>query len=195
MNDTIIFLVLAGIALIFKLLSKAGSSGDAKPRPPAPNEPRGQLRPPAESEQERVRRFLEALGVPPGTEPPPPVRPPQTRPRRVVTPTTPRSARERGATPKWEQPLPPLTSAPPLQPVVIAEAPPPVMVAPPPVPVVPLPPARPLARSIAEQAPRPVARSLGEMLRTRSSVRQAIILREVLGPPRGQQALDSFASF
>jgi hypothetical protein len=37
--------------------------------------------------------------------------------------------------------------------------------------------------------------SLGTLLRKRSSVRQAIILREVLGPPRGLQALDDLRSF
>ncbi len=185
MNDTIIFLILAGIALIFKVLSKARSTHDAKPEPPAPNEPKA--RPSAESEQERVRRFLEALGVPPGTEPPPPVRTRQAIPRRVVTPTTPRSASEPATPLKWEQPLPPLTSAPPIEPVVAVEAPP--------VPAAPHPLARPLARAVAEQLPRPVARSLGEMLRARGSVRQAIILREVLGPPRGLQPLEVRESY
>jgi len=37
--------------------------------------------------------------------------------------------------------------------------------------------------------------SLGTLLRSRGSVRQAVILREVLGPPRGLQALDDLRSF
>ena len=37
--------------------------------------------------------------------------------------------------------------------------------------------------------------SLGTLLRSRGSVRQAIVLREVLGPPRGLQALDDLRSF
>ena len=73
MNDTVIFIVLAGLALIFKWLTKQGSSDAENPPPPSPNEaPR---RAPPLSEEERVRRFLEALGAPPGTQPPPPVRP------------------------------------------------------------------------------------------------------------------------
>ena len=36
---------------------------------------------------------------------------------------------------------------------------------------------------------------LGTLLRQRGSVRQAIILREILGPPRGLQALDDLRSF
>jgi len=33
------------------------------------------------------------------------------------------------------------------------------------------------------------------LLRSRASVRQAVILRELLGPPRGLQALDDLRSF
>ena len=69
MNDTIIFFVLAALALIFKWLTSKGSGDAEKPKPAAPNEPI--RRAPPQTEEERVRRFLEALGVPPGTQPPP----------------------------------------------------------------------------------------------------------------------------
>ncbi|HEY1583868.1 MAG TPA: hypothetical protein VGF73_12295, partial [Chthoniobacterales bacterium] len=80
MNDSIIFFVLAGLALIFKWLTNKGSNAGEKPQTP-PNEPPPRPSSPGESDAERVRRFLEALGAPPGTIPPPPV-----RPRRVATP-------------------------------------------------------------------------------------------------------------
>ncbi|HEX4665948.1 MAG TPA: hypothetical protein VH207_05060 [Chthoniobacterales bacterium] len=191
MNDTLIFLVLAGLALLFKWLTSQGSSDSKKPEPPPPNEQARPQRPPAESEEERVRRFLEALGMPAGTQPPPPV-----RPRRVVTPSpaqkTPKVKRS------WVQPLPPLVTTPqempPLPPVttvppevvVIEETPPPV-VAPPPIP----------ASAIRRSAPRlPAApTSLAASLRTPGNIRRAIVLREVLGPPRGLQALDELRRF
>ena len=72
MNDTLIFFVLAALALIFKwLTSKAEKSQAEKEKREAesasPNEqaPAAPLRPPPQSEEERVRRFLEALGMPP----------------------------------------------------------------------------------------------------------------------------------
>lgn len=189
MNDTIIFLVLAGIALVFKWLTKQASREKEDPIGPSPNEPAP--RPPPQSDEERVRRFLEALGAPPGTKPPPPVRPRQAVPRRAVTPTSPTPRRVTNR--KWEQPLPPLTAAP-LPPPIVVEVPSPPAPSPPPpaprmpvsLPLSPLIPAAPAA-----PAPRlsPVG-SLGELLRRRGSVRQAVVLREVLGPPRGLQPRD-----
>lgn len=186
MNDTLIFLVLAGIALVFKWLTKMAAGGaDDEPKPSAPNEQRRPVSP--LSEQERVRRFLEALGAPPGTEGPPPVRPRSAAPPPPVVTQTPRRLRQR----KWAQPLPPLVTSP-LPPPVVTEipepVPPPVIVAPPPPPlVVPIPKPRPLARAPIA-VPLPAASpSLMQTLRTRGTVRQAIILKEILGPPRGLQ--------
>jgi len=193
MNDTLIFLVLAGLALIFKWLTRQVSDDSEKPEPPSPNE-QAPPRPPAQSEEERIRRFLEALGAPPGTRPPPPV-----RQRGAVTPATPPAQKpktRRG----WVQPLPPLVTtpadlAPPsrrtplLEPVVpppIPAAPPPQIVAPSALP--PMPRATAPLRAVPPQ-------SLGALLRDRGSIRQAIILRELIGPPRGLQALDDLRSF
>jgi len=191
MNDTLIFLVLAGLALIFKWLTRQGSSDSDKPEPPPPNE-RAQRRPPPQTDEERVRRFLEALGVPQGTQPPPSV-----RPRKVVTPTQPT------VRPKVKrsllQPLPPLVTTPadlPLPPARSAPPPPTVVVMEPTsVPeVAVLPAVRASIPGVTERAQpgatRPLATtSLGALLRSRASIRQAIILREVLGPPRGLQPL------
>ena len=205
MNDTVIFLVLAGLALVFKWLTSKASGNAERPKAPPPNEraqpPPPPQRPLAETDAERVRRFLEALGAPPGTQPPPPV-----QPRRVIRPTP------RAPAPKvrrsWVQPLPPLVTTPedmslPLLATVATEpamfeATPPsnVAVAPPSLPVLEksFQPALPLPRKSAPPRLIPLA-SLGEMLRSARTARQAIMLREVLGPPRGLQALDDLRSF
>ena len=77
MNDTLIFLVLGALALIFKWLTSHASGDAEKPEPPSPNEQAPPPRPPAQSEEERIRRFLEALGAaardaPSATGPPAP---------------------------------------------------------------------------------------------------------------------------
>jgi hypothetical protein len=186
MNDTVIFLVLAGIALIFKWLNNRGSGDAEKPSPPSPNEPI--RRAPPQSEEERVRRFLEALGAPPGSQPPPPVRPRTVSPRPAAGQPPGKIKRS------WAQPLPPLVtkpeeiSTPPFtpEPVLVFEAPSaPAVVTPPPLPVelkLPLPSS---ATSPKPKPARPPLSSLGQTLRSREKIRQAIILREVFGPPRG----------
>ena len=204
MNDTVIFLVFAGIALFFRWLTGQRSANSEKPPSTSPNEP--SQRPPAESDEERVRRFLEALGAPPGSAPPPPVHPRAPMPRRVVTPGQPK------APPKvkrsWVQPLPPLVTTPK---EVTAPAPPPVTVAPPPPVVAAAPPPALAMSSAAPPAISPrvatsgtpqvapgsatTSSSLRGILRGRGGVRQAIMLREILGPPRGLQALDELRSF
>src|SRR5438093_706267 len=159
MNDTLIFLVLAGLALIFKWLTSHGSGDSEKPEPPSPNEQPPPPRPPAQSEEERIRRFLEALGAPPGTRPPPPV-----RPRRVVTPAAPPAQRPR-AKRSWVQPLPPLVTTPkdlgpppptptPFEPIE-AEVAPPIAVVPPLPAIVPSPPPMPRASAPLRAMPRP----------------------------------------
>ncbi|MGH8092989.1 MAG: hypothetical protein ACREIF_05900 [Chthoniobacterales bacterium] len=203
MNDTVIFFVLAGLALLFKWLTKQGTSDAEKPELPSPNE---RPEPPsAQSDEERVRRFLEALGVPPGSAPPPPVRPRPTVPRQVITPAQPKPPAK--ARRSWVQPLPPLVTtpkevpAPPLQPPTAAP-PSPVVIAPPaPVASAAMPGRMvrpgPVASETRQVAPvsASTAGSLRAILRARGSLRQAIMLREILGPPRGLQALDELRSF
>jgi len=199
MNDTLIFLVLAGLALIFKWLTSQSSKDSDESESPPPNEAPSRRRPPAQTDEERVRRFLEALGVPQGTQPPPPV-----RPRKVVTPTprtvvTPTQSKVR---PKAKrsllQPLPPLVTTPDLPLPSARSAPPPptvVVMEPTSVPEVAVLPTVPGSiPGVTERAQPGVSRplattSLGALLRSRASIRQAIILREVLGPPRGLQPL------
>lgn len=200
MNDTLIFFILAALALVFKWLTSKAESSQAKKEQQEeesaqPNEQAPPaLRPAPQSEEERVRRFLEALGMPQGTQPPPPV-----RPRRVVTPSVPQTppAQKPKVKRSWVQPLPPLVTRPEdmgLPPLESAPPPLPAVVhLEPPLPVFeePSPPPAPVLPALRIPAPRPASvLSLGAMLRSPASVRRAIILREVLGPPRGLQPLD-----
>ena len=67
--ENLLFLLLLVVAGLFQLLGRAarkGSPGEAKPTPkPAPRLPKPIPRAPVESDEERIRKFLEALGHPP----------------------------------------------------------------------------------------------------------------------------------
>jgi hypothetical protein len=199
MNDTLIFLALAGVALVFKWLTSHAAGDAEKPEAPPPNESPSR-RPPAQSEEERVRRFLEALGAPPGTQPPPPIRRRSVAPRPAVSPV-PQPQRPPKVRRSFVQPLPPLTSAPP-EPVVIEVAPPPVATAlaqlstltpPLAVPATSVPLVKTTSKALKSRT-LPTG-SLGALLRNPGSIRQAIVLREVLGPPRGLQVVDDLDAF
>lgn len=191
MNDLLIFLALAGLALVFKWLTGLVKSDVDLGESPEPNEQKPPRQPPAPSEEERVRKFLEALGVPSDAPPPPPVRPRTVTPRPLATPpaAAPRPPRAPTVRRGWAQPLPPVITTPP-EPVVFEAGPPPEVVLPPPLPVPLL--STPLApRTVAAARALPEA-SVQTMLRGRGSARRAIVLREVLGPPRGMQSLDEW---
>ena len=182
--------LVAFIALVRWLISKAKSQAqntqpetqDAPaPVPPTPARPipRGGE---TQTEEERIRRFLEALGQPAGTTPP------------KVTP------RPRPVVPKIFPQLPPLKTAPPPLPVQKA-----ARVVPPP----PLPAEITTVRSLgadyqvqdfqrqtsseppsnqrAPVGPGAIARI---KLGTPQDLRTAIVLREIFGPPRSLQPFD-----
>src|SRR5437763_8051498 len=77
--DNLLFFLLIAVAALFQLLSKALSKSkkepDETPRSPTPKIAPPIRRLPAESDADRIRKFLEALGQPPGSTPPPPVVP------------------------------------------------------------------------------------------------------------------------
>lgn len=170
------------IALVRWLMSKAKSQvqdGQSPMAPPPPAEPitRGGATP---SEEERIRKFLEALGQPAGSAPPPTV-----------------IKRPRAPMPRIFPNLPPLTTVPPPLP---AEESPHFAVPPPLPPQFPAP-AQPDAnyqvqefarQSSSEPAPKPRASaSLARIkLGTPQDLRSAIVLREIFGPPRSLQPLD-----
>ena len=178
-----ILLIIAAITLIRWLISKGkGESQNTESQaapPPSPSRPitRGGE---TQTEEERIRKFLEALGQPAGSAPP------KVAPRR------------RAVQPKIFSPLPPLTTAPPPLPEAPRSR---TATPPPPLPIE-------LATKRSATAPdfevREVARQtssepLPETRYTAAAriklgrpqdLRTAIVLREIFGPPRSLQSLD-----
>jgi hypothetical protein len=176
-----ILILIALVTLIRWLLEKAKTSSQkTESPPPTPDTPvpRGSE---TQTEEERIRRFMEALGQKPGSTPPPKV----TARRRAMPPTVfPR--------------LPQLKTVPPVLPKRPA--------APPPLPVeiptivaakisasdfqvhdVP----RQTSSEPAPEASRKAARYAGQIkLGTPQDLRTAIVLREIFGPPRSLQGFD-----
>ena len=182
-----LLLLIVFVALVRWLASKAKQTQNQQTPPPPPPAPLSRPIPrggDTQTEEERIRKFLEALGQPPGTTPP-----------KVAT-------RQREVRPKILPQLPPLTTAPP--PLVAAPRKTPAM--PPPLPVEDAAwkaPAAPESafevRDVRRQAssePASETRSLAAAfdprvkLKTPQDLRTAIILREVFGPPRSLQPLD-----
>ena len=176
------------IALVRWLLSKAkaqprNTQSQDTPTPVAPPPARPISRGgETQTEEERIRRFLEALGQPPGTTPP------------KVTPRPP------PVVPKIFPQLPPLKTAPPPLPVQKTAR----VLPPPPLPAQ-ITTARPLEaeyqvqdfrRQVSSEPPsdrRPPANQgsiAGIKFRTRQDLRTAIVLREIFGPPRSLQPFD-----
>ena len=95
--DQLVFLLIVGaVAFVKWLVENAGQNPSDEPRTPSrrdPDAPRS-LRPDpgdasrAETEAERMRRFMEALGLPPDAVPPSPQRKPPTQPQRPAAPVS-----------------------------------------------------------------------------------------------------------
>jgi hypothetical protein len=199
--DNLLFLLLLAAAGLFQLLAKALSKRKddqttATP-PPVPTTTKPIPRASPESDQERVRKLLEALGHPQASQTAPPLPQRPTYRRRVVLPHV----------PPLGSPLPPLVTRPPDLPaeIQVPDRTPPVPVerpwkpavsgeqkfevhesgmAPEPVAVVTVAipdEARPLTPSIVNQYVTDVTR----LLRSPSGLRDAIIVREIIGKPRG----------
>jgi len=188
LDHPIILIIVVAAALLRWFFQKSQTPNQDSERPTVPGQPIPRSEE-TQTEEERIRRFLEALGQPAGSAPPPKVAPKEVKPRLFPT-------------------LPPLTTVPPPLP------PPPVPVAvePPPVPVMrrvftpaavsseagfevrdlgapPPGEALPETRRLTEQP--------GLLVRLRSSqgLRDAIILREIFGPPRSLQPLNPIGEF
>src|SRR5206468_7491610 len=92
--DNLLFLLLIAVAALFQLLSKAvskagKSDSNETSGSPRPQTPRPIQRAPRESDADRIREFLEALGQPPTSTPPPPVAPRTDIPPRRLAPVRP----------------------------------------------------------------------------------------------------------
>jgi hypothetical protein len=209
--DNLLFLLLIGMAALLRLLASKAGDAKKKSREPeqtstmAPRPTQPIARAPAESDAERIRKFLEALGQPASSEPPPPIEPRRpTYEKPIVV----------SHVPPFASPLPPLTTRPPdlprerRLPRQITETPQQ---------------AKPLKREIAAapvfeiqkqqtqtEAPPAIKTpaeayaiasqpksdsgqteiSVAVLLRSPSGLRNAIILREIFGPPRSLQPLE-----
>jgi hypothetical protein len=182
-----LILIIVAVTLIRWLAQKAKTTQTPKPdAPPSRPIPRGGE---SQTEEERVRKFLEALGQPPGSMPP-----------KVAT-------RRREVQPRIF-PLPPLTTAPP--PLSQPSATRPSMPPPLPLKVTPFKPATALeggfevhevARQTSSEPVPEIRRELSSRqnlrvnLTTSSGLRDAIVLREIFGPPRSVQPVDFLLGF
>jgi hypothetical protein len=191
--DNLLFLLFIAIAIFFQILTRVATKarkrpGDTTPRSTPPSQMSRPIpREPDDTDEQRIRKFLEALGQPTSSTPPAPVSPRPSYQRPIVLPHVP---------PPLRSPLPPLTTRPPesepFQPTV-AEAP--ALVRKRPAPVEP-PPVIATASEAYAIAPQSTSKSadartnLATMLRSTSGLRDAIILREIFGPPRSLQPLD-----
>jgi hypothetical protein len=201
--DSLLFLLLVAVAIFFRLLARAANK-TAKPTDNETNVRRITTPPsrpaPPDSDTERIRKFLDALGQPAGTAPPRRVMPrARTIPPQTVAPK-PTVVRH---VPPFASPLPPLTTRPPdLPPIAASETP-----LPPPIPaaVTARPPISTPSRAAESSAVISAAYNvvptgdalrddLMKLLRSPAGRRQAVILREVLGPPRSFQPLEIVGS-
>ena len=178
-----VLLIIAAITLIRWLIQKGkGEAQNTEAQPPPPPPPSRPITRGGESqsEEERIRKFLEALGQPAGSAPP------KVAPRR------------RAVQPKTFSPLPPLTTVPPPLP-----EPPKIYTAtpPPPLPIESATKRSTIApdfevREVARQTssePLPETRypvAARIKLGTPQDLRTAIVLREIFGPPRSLQPVD-----
>jgi hypothetical protein len=201
--DSLLFLLLVAVAVLFQFLAKtAGKTGKdqtkrtstATPRTPTP-----MRRAPTESDEDRIRKLLEALGQPPTSRPPPSVVPRTDIPPRPLAPVQPpispfsqlrrEKSRKRETIPKE---IPPPRSVRGAQKMVppafevqegsLPIAPPPIFKAP--------------AQADAGVTPTIVKAEVRKtdittLLASTSGLRGAVILREILGPPRSLRVIDT----
>jgi hypothetical protein len=211
--DNLLFFLLIAVAALFQLLSKtiskAGkSNSNETSSSPRPQTPRPIQRAPRESDADRIRKFLEALGQPPTSTPPPPVAPRTHVPPRPLAPVQPtpvvpgafRLPREQREKPDVSQRESfPLEQPSRLQQIVPPPVPPPtapafevheavpVELQQPPV-IKPPVEAYTATQAVAKRAD--FTMNIATLLLSKSGLREAILLREILGPPRGLQAFD-----
>jgi hypothetical protein len=193
------FLVIMAVIGLINWASGKLKEGNKPPQ--KPGQPGGATRPnrPAsgESEDERMRRFLEALGVPTDERPSPPQRPAEQRPARPAAPPPLKTARRQPRQPASPPPLQTQRRAPaPEEPMIVTQAEKVVLpdLAVPAVPefetitsrvsAVPSEPGFPRAEAGRTHGP-----SIGDTLRAAlaspQQLRSAFILAEVFGTPPG----------
>ena len=212
--DNLLFFLLIAVAALFQLLSKtiskAGKSDSNETSSlPRPQTPRPIQRAPRESDADRIRKFLEALGQPPTSTPPPPVAPRSDVPPRPLAPVQPppvipgrwrlpREQREKKDVSQREsfpleqpsrlQQIVPPPEPPPAAPAFEVHEAVPVELQQPPVIKTPVE-AYTATQTVTKRADSKM--NIATLLASKSSLRELILLREILGPPRGLQAMDA----
>ena len=216
--DNLLFFLLIAVAALFQLLSKAvsktgKSDSNETSRSPRPQIPPPIRRAPAESDADRIRKLLEALGQPASSTPPPPVAPRTDIPPRRLAPVQPPPVIPRAwGLPREQRNKPDLTQreapqseqrgrsekfAPPPKPAAVATA---FEVHEGPLPSEQPPIIKTPVEAYAAAKPFGVAKAEGlktdiaTLLASKSGLREAIILREIFGPPRSLQPLDVVGS-
>jgi hypothetical protein len=198
--ENLIFILLIAMAALFRFLARAGNRDESEPPGRSTSAPRRNQpieRPAAETDEERIRRFLEALGQPTSSKPPRPVAPRTNVPPRPLAPVQPPT--------QFPLPIPPQARRRVVHPSSVKEekvaAPSPALeerttTAPPPPP-----PAEPVFE-VQERAPALATTSvidqpeiaevnLVTLLKSPAGLRNAIVLREIFGPPRALQIVGS----
>jgi hypothetical protein len=198
--ENLLFLLLVAVAVLFQFLAKTaaktGKDQTKRTSTPIPRTPAPMQRAPTESGEEKIRKLLEALGQPPTSTPPPPVVPRTEIPPRPVAPVQPpisplsqlrrEKSRKRGIFPK-EIPSPQtVRGAEKILPPAFEVQEGPLPIAPPPIFKGPAETYRRAMPTIAKAEGRRT--DIATLLASTSGLRDAIILREILGPPRGLRA-------
>jgi hypothetical protein len=202
--ENLLFLLLVAVAVLFQLLAKAAgkTAKDQTKRTSTPRTPPPIPRAPRESAEDQIRKLLEALGQPPTSKPPPTVVPRTDIPPRPLAPVQPplsplsqlrrEKARKRDVVPKEIPPPRTVSGAEEIAPPTIATTSA-FEVHEGPLPIEPPPGVKAPAEAYAA-ATRRAAKAqdsktdIATLLASKSSLRAAIILREILGTPRGLRA-------
>jgi hypothetical protein len=207
--DNLLFLLLVAVAVLFQFLAKTAAKAKKdqtkRSSTPIPRTPTPMQHAPTGSDEDRIRKLMEALGQPPTSSPPPPVVPRTDIPPRPLAPVQPPTLHP---PPPWKltreerrkrmvilrEDLQPrskeraekiserkMTDVPAFE---IHEAP--------------LSVATPIIKESVEAyaATRTIGKTeeakidMVTLLASKSRLRDAIVLREILGPPRGLRALE-----
>jgi hypothetical protein len=212
--ENLLFLLLVALAGLFQLLGRAARKTREDEEEPTQKSPPSTLKPipraPAESDEERIRKFLEALGQPTSSRPPPPVTPRTDIPPRPLAPVkppttypvpswrklTPEERRKRpyilkespllgGVTPAEQVSAPAMTAASAFE---VREGP--LRAEQQPIIKAQLE-AYAASKALGVAKTEDLKTDIATLLASKSGLRGAIIIREIFGPPRSLQALDA----
>ena len=210
-DQNIIFIIIAAIygisRLIARIAEESKKQSQRRQPPPAPR-PRPEYTQPIQrtqpkTDEERVREFLEALGRPAETSPPPKVQPRTEFPPRPLAPVQPPASMRPFAKPEfrtWKEQMKEIVVLQqPTKPTPVKR-----VVTPPVLPAEANEPGAWIAQEQAQAAvtPKAVTEEAAEQrairtsaeaiwkkaLRSQDALKTAIILREIFGPPRGLQS-------